>query len=73
MGAVSQDFYNFLLDSGMDPVSLSASELSQQISIRRYSRYLNSLRRDTPGGDGDINTLMNGVIKKKLNIPQNVE
>ncbi|XP_041991885.1 serine carboxypeptidase-like 51 [Salvia splendens] len=71
----SVDFYNFLLDSGMDPVSLSASELSQQISIRRYTRYLNSLRRDTPDGDGDgdINTLMNGVIKKKLNIPQNVE
>ncbi|XP_042043088.1 serine carboxypeptidase-like 51 isoform X1 [Salvia splendens] len=69
----SVDFYNFLLDSWMDPVSLSASELSQHISIRRYSRYLNSLRRDTTDGDGDINTLMNGVIKKKLNIPQNVE
>lgn len=69
-----QDFYNFLLDSGMDPVSLTASELSQQISIKRYSRYLNSLRRATPGGDGDIDTLMNGVIKKKLKIiPSNVE
>lgn len=70
----SVDFYNFLLDSGMDPVSLTASELSQQISIKRYSRYLNSLRRATPGGDGDIDTLMNGVIKKKLKIiPNNVE
>ncbi|XP_057804783.1 LOW QUALITY PROTEIN: serine carboxypeptidase-like 51 [Salvia miltiorrhiza] len=69
----SVDFYNFLLDSWMDPVSLSASELSQHISIRRYSRYLNSLRRDTPDGDGDIDKLMNGVIKKKLNIPKNVE
>lgn len=69
-----QDFYNFLLDSGMDPVSLTASELSQQISIKRYSRYLNSLRRATPGGDGDLDTLMNGVIKKKLKIiPRNVE
>ncbi|KAL1557683.1 Serine carboxypeptidase-like 51 [Salvia divinorum] len=68
----SVDFYNFLLDSGMDPVSLSASVLSQQISTRRYSRYLNSLRRDTPGGDGDIDTLMNGVIKKKLKIPKSV-
>ncbi|XP_041995459.1 serine carboxypeptidase-like 51 [Salvia splendens] len=68
----SVDFYNFLLDSGMDPVSLSASVLSQQISIRRYSRYLNSLRRDTPDGDGDIDTLMNGVIKKKLKIPKSV-
>ncbi|XP_047967848.1 serine carboxypeptidase-like 51 [Salvia hispanica] len=68
----SVDFYNFLLDSGMDPVSLSASVLSQQISIRRYSRYLNSLRRDTPDGDGDIDKLMNGVIKKKLKIPKSV-
>ncbi|KAG6417329.1 hypothetical protein SASPL_119483 [Salvia splendens] len=68
----SVDFYNFLLDSGMDPVSLSASVLSQQISIRRYSRYLNSLRQDTPDGDGDIDKLMNGVIKKKLKIPKSV-
>ncbi|EYU37017.1 hypothetical protein MIMGU_mgv1a0078931mg, partial [Erythranthe guttata] len=40
----SVDFYNFLLDSGMDPVSMTASELTQQIAIKRYSRYLNSLR-----------------------------
>ncbi|GFP93537.1 serine carboxypeptidase-like 51 [Phtheirospermum japonicum] len=30
----SVDFYNFLLDSGMDPVSVIASELSQRISIK---------------------------------------
>ncbi|KAL9171329.1 hypothetical protein ABFS82_04G202300 [Erythranthe guttata] len=69
----SVDFYNFLLDSGMDPVSMTASELTQQIAIKRYSRYLNSLRSVTPGGDGDIDSLMNGVIKKKLKIiPANV-
>ncbi|KAI3450646.1 hypothetical protein Pfo_007311 [Paulownia fortunei] len=69
----SVDFYNFLLDSGMDPVSLTASELSQQIAIKRYSRYLNSLR-STPGGDGDLDSLMNGEIRKKLKIiPNNVE
>ncbi|KAG8387573.1 hypothetical protein BUALT_Bualt02G0035400 [Buddleja alternifolia] len=69
----SVDFYNFLLDSGMDPVSLSATELSQQIAIRRYSRYLNSLR-SSPGGDGDIDSLMNGEIRKKLKIiPNNVQ
>ncbi|KAK6163456.1 hypothetical protein DH2020_000320 [Rehmannia glutinosa] len=69
----SVDFYNFLLDSGMDPVSLTASELTQQISIKRYSKYLNSLR-STPGGDGDLDSLMNGEIKKKLKIiPSNVE
>ncbi|KAL7153982.1 hypothetical protein ABFS83_04G204500 [Erythranthe nasuta] len=69
----SVDFYNFLLDSGMDPVSMTASELTQQIAIKRYSRYLNSLRSVTPDGDGDIDSLMNGVIKKKLKIiPANV-
>ncbi|XP_011088810.1 serine carboxypeptidase-like 51 [Sesamum indicum] len=69
----SVDFYNFLLDSGMDPVSLTASELSQQIAVKRYSRYLNSLR-STPGGDGDLDSLMNGEIKKKLKIiPSSVQ
>ncbi|XP_051134497.1 serine carboxypeptidase-like 51 [Andrographis paniculata] len=66
------DFYNFLLDSNMDPISLTNSELSEKFSLRRYSRYLNSLRA-TPGGDGDLDSLMNGVVKKKLRIiPSNV-
>ncbi|KAF3455146.1 hypothetical protein FNV43_RR05594 [Rhamnella rubrinervis] len=67
------DFYNFLLDSGMDPVSsLTANDMSKGLARRRYSRYISSLR-STPDGDGDLNTLMNGVIKKKLQIiPQNV-
>ncbi|KAK2980297.1 hypothetical protein RJ640_006295 [Escallonia rubra] len=67
------DFYNFLLDSGMDPVSLTAAELSRGIAMKRYSRYLTSLRSSV-GGDGDsLDTLLNGVIKKKLNIiPENV-
>ncbi|XP_073282738.1 serine carboxypeptidase-like 51, partial [Primulina huaijiensis] len=69
----SVDFYNFLLDSGMDPVSLTTSEQSQHIATKRYSRYLNSLR-STTGGDVDIDSLMNGVIKKKLKIiPKNVQ
>ncbi|KAK3010469.1 hypothetical protein RJ639_013021 [Escallonia herrerae] len=69
----SVDFYNFLLDSGMDPVSLTADELSRGIAMKRYSRYLTSLRSSV-GGDGDgLDTLLNGVIKKKLNIiPENV-
>ncbi|KAK4408441.1 Serine carboxypeptidase-like 51 [Sesamum angolense] len=70
----SVDFYNFLLDSGMDPVSLKASELSQQIAKSRYLRYLNSLRSSTPGGGGDLDSLMNGEIKKKLKIiPDDVQ
>ncbi|KAK9939970.1 hypothetical protein M0R45_016649 [Rubus argutus] len=71
------DFYNFLLDSGMDPVSsVTAIELSKRnIALNRYSRYLGSLRKSTlsPGGEGDLDTLMNGVIKRKLKIiPNNV-
>ncbi|KAJ7947905.1 Carboxypeptidase [Quillaja saponaria] len=69
------DFYNFLEDAGSDSViSLMAMELGQSkvTSLKRYSRYLSSLR-PTPGGDGDIDTLLNGVIKKKLKIiPDNV-
>ncbi|KAL0370133.1 UNVERIFIED_CONTAM: Serine carboxypeptidase-like 51 [Sesamum angustifolium] len=68
------DFYNFLLDSGMDPVSLTASELSRRIAKSRYLRYLNSLRSSTPGGVGDLDSLMNGEIKKKLKIiPDDVQ
>lgn len=57
----------------MDPVSsLTTLGLSKGLAINRYSRYLSSLR-STPDGDGDLGTLMNGVIKKKLQIiPENV-
>lgn len=66
-----QDFYNFLLDSGMDPVSLTA-KLLQGIAMKRYIRYLSTLS-SSPGGNGDINSLMNGVIKQKLKIiPENI-
>ncbi|KAG5515631.1 hypothetical protein RHGRI_036618 [Rhododendron griersonianum] len=76
----SVDFYNFLLDSGMDPVSSTAAELSEGVAMKRYSRYLDSLRRSSPGGGGrgagsggDIDSLMNGSIRKKLKIiPENV-
>ncbi|XP_057484081.1 serine carboxypeptidase-like 51 [Actinidia eriantha] len=70
----SVDFYNFLLDSGMDPVSLTAAELSEGIAMKRYSRYLDSFRRSSPGGGGDLDSLMNGAIRKKLKIiPENVQ
>ncbi|XVE59464.1 hypothetical protein DITRI_Ditri05aG0048400 [Diplodiscus trichospermus] len=77
----SVDFYNFLLDSGMGPVALTASAFSNEIFavnrysryLKKYSRYLSSLRI-LPGNDGvDLDSLMNGVIKKKLKIiPANV-
>ncbi|PIA43538.1 hypothetical protein AQUCO_01900138v1 [Aquilegia coerulea] len=67
------DFYNFLLDSAMDPLSLTSLELSKEITIKRYSRYLNSMTSSPGGGDDDLDTLMNGVIKKQLKIiPDNV-
>ncbi|KAK9153835.1 hypothetical protein Sjap_001315 [Stephania japonica] len=67
MNSNSVDFYNFLLDSAADPVSLTALELSKAIALNRYSRYLDSMRA-TPGGDGDLGSLMNGPIRKKLTI-----
>ncbi|GLT82108.1 hypothetical protein SLE2022_005190 [Rubroshorea leprosula] len=73
------DLYNFLLDLGMDPVSMAASEISDEIALSRYSRYLKkysrylSSLRSAPGGNGsDLDSLMNGVIKKKLKIPSNI-
>ena len=68
----AQDFYNFLLDSGMDPVALTTTELSQKVAAKSYLRYLNKLR-STPDNVGDIDDLMNGIIKKKLKIiPSNI-
>jgi serine carboxypeptidase 1 len=65
------------VDAGSDSVTIAASELGllKEISMKRYSKYLTSLRTrySTPGGDGDVDTLLNGVIKKKLKIiPENV-
>ncbi|GJX22123.1 serine carboxypeptidase-like protein 51 [Tanacetum coccineum] len=69
----SVDFYNFLLDSGMDPVSMIATELVRQTPRKRYSRYLDSLRT-SPGENGNLGLLMNGAIRKKLGIiPDSVE
>lgn len=57
----------------MDPVSLIASELSMGIAMKRYSRYLDSLKSSSPGGGVNLDSLMNGAIKKKLKIPENVQ
>ncbi|KAJ4724987.1 Carboxypeptidase [Melia azedarach] len=71
----SVDFYNFLLDSGMDPLSLTAAELSVAVSMKRYAQYPSTYKSSTPGGsDGvDLDSLMNGAVRKKLKIiPENV-
>ncbi|RWR94805.1 serine carboxypeptidase-like protein 51 [Cinnamomum micranthum f. kanehirae] len=63
------DFYNFMLDSGGDSSSMTSMGLSDGISMKKYSSYLSS--KDS--SDGDFNSFMNGVIKKKLRIiPKNV-
>nr|GLL33977.1 serine carboxypeptidase-like 51 [Ipomoea trifida] len=68
----SVDFYNFMLDADMDPLSVAASELSQALALKRYSRYLQS-RSSSLGSDADLSKLMNGPIRKKLGIiPENV-
>ncbi|ESW04351.1 hypothetical protein PHAVU_011G087900 [Phaseolus vulgaris] len=69
------DFYNFLEDAGSDDVAALELGLYKKISTKRYSRYLTSLRSrsKSPGGDNDLDKLLNGVIKKKLKIiPENV-
>ncbi|KAK1290811.1 Serine carboxypeptidase-like 51 [Acorus calamus] len=61
------DFYNFLLDNGRDPTSMSAMELSKGNKMKRYSWYLSS-KASPGGGGGGLGNLMNGVIKEKLKI-----
>lgn len=59
-----------MLDSGMDPLSLTTSEETKKENriLKKYSRYLNDLRSANNVDEGDLDTLMNGVIKKKLKI-----
>ncbi|EEF38686.1 retinoid-inducible serine carboxypeptidase, putative [Ricinus communis] len=70
------DFYNFLLDSGMDSASsLTNSKTATFITknrtaMKRYSSYLNSLR-SIPGGDGEKDNFMDVIIRKKLKIIPN--
>ncbi|XP_078157212.1 serine carboxypeptidase-like 51 isoform X2 [Carex rostrata] len=70
----SVDFYNFLLDSDMDPLGAAASNSNNGLntgqSLRRYSRYLST----KVASASDILTKhMNGVIREKLKIiPKNI-
>ncbi|XP_071706769.1 serine carboxypeptidase-like 51 [Rutidosis leptorrhynchoides] len=63
----SVDFYNFLLDAGSGGGSMTTSALSRKTATNIYSKNLES-KRVTAGGDGDLDELMNGVVKKKLKI-----
>nr|GMD69515.1 serine carboxypeptidase-like 51 [Ipomoea batatas] len=59
----SVDFYNFMLDSDEELLSTT----SQSLVMKRYKSYLGSLKA-SPGSEGDLDSLMNGAIKKKLKI-----
>ena len=64
-----QDFHNFLLDSVSDSAScLTTLALSKAKAAKRYSTYLSSIRPSPGGGNGDLDSLMNGAIRKKLRI-----
>uniref|UniRef100_A0A0D9VUU8 Carboxypeptidase n=1 Tax=Leersia perrieri TaxID=77586 RepID=A0A0D9VUU8_9ORYZ len=76
--SASVDMYNFLLDSGMDPVSVdlpAASSSSMSMSntqAMKYSTYLGTQESDS--GANTIDGIMNGVIKEKLKIiPKNIK
>uniref|UniRef100_A0A0D3FJE9 Carboxypeptidase n=1 Tax=Oryza barthii TaxID=65489 RepID=A0A0D3FJE9_9ORYZ len=76
--SASVDMYNFLLDSGMDPVSAdlpaasSSSPSSSSAQLMKYSTYLSSQAADS--GSNTIDGIMNGVIKEKLKIiPKNLK
>lgn len=74
------DFYNFLLDSDLDPLGTSASgefELANAfVFMRQYSQYLSKKSYDSDSdsnSDNSLSDLMNGKIRKKLKIiPNNV-
>ncbi|MCL7043710.1 hypothetical protein MKW94_021323, partial [Papaver nudicaule] len=70
----SVDFYNFLLDSANDPLSLSTTaHSSKEESLKRYSKYLD-LKKSSSGNSFNLASFMNGIIKKKLKIiPDNVK
>ncbi|RLN42387.1 serine carboxypeptidase-like 51 [Panicum miliaceum] len=61
------DVYNFLLDKGMDPVSVHSSTGSSpsNLQARKYSTYLSSQDSDS---NNTIDGIMNGVIREKLKI-----
>ncbi|XP_054792042.1 serine carboxypeptidase-like 51 [Prosopis cineraria] len=65
--------YNFLLDEEDSGVLSGIEARSPQRTVRkRYSSYLKALRSST-GGGGDVGSLLNGAVRRKLKIiPENV-
>ncbi|CAD6343392.1 unnamed protein product [Miscanthus lutarioriparius] len=67
------DVYNFMLDSGMDPVALDIPVGSSPMSSLQVMKYSTSHRgQDSQPDSNTIDGIMNGVIKQKLKIiPKN--
>ncbi|XP_066387759.1 serine carboxypeptidase-like 51 [Miscanthus floridulus] len=67
------DVYNFMLDSGMDPVALVIPVGSSLMSSLQAMKYSTSHRgQDSQPDSNTIDGIMNGVIKQKLKIiPKN--
>ncbi|GAU38228.1 hypothetical protein TSUD_145830 [Trifolium subterraneum] len=65
--AANNDFYNLLVDAGSDLMTIAASKLGllKEISMKPVLQvsYIHQIRSSTPGGEDDIDTLLNGVIK----------
>jgi len=68
-----QDVYNFMLDSGMDPVALDIPLGSSLMNSLQAMKYSTSHRaQDSQPDSNPIDGIMNGVIKQKLKIiPKN--
>ncbi|KAK1649521.1 hypothetical protein QYE76_067326 [Lolium multiflorum] len=64
--SASVDVYNFLLDSGMDPVSTTTSTAASNTHLTKYSRYLSN--QEAASDPNAIGGIMNGVVKQKLKI-----
>ncbi|KGN46896.1 serine carboxypeptidase-like 51 [Cucumis sativus] len=66
------DFYNFMLDDDMDPVVSTTINIesnsidSMKLKGRKPSFF--SYKNYKPGGEGNLDALMNGPIKQKLKI-----
>ncbi|CAD6211427.1 unnamed protein product [Miscanthus lutarioriparius] len=67
------DVYNFMLDSGMDPVALDIPLGSSLMNSLQAMKYSTSHRaQDSQPDSNTIDGIMNGVIKQKLKIiPKN--
>jgi serine carboxypeptidase 1 len=59
--------------SNLTTLSTTKKRLFNEISMRRYSKYLTSMKSSTVDNNDALYTLLNGAIRKKLKIiPHNL-